>query len=189
MILASQSPRRIELLRETGRSFAVQPADIDEAARPGEDPFALVGRLAEEKARHVAAAAAAGELVLAADTVVALDGRILGKPAGDEEARSMLHALSGRVHAVATGVALARAGAAPELLERFVDTCEVRFHELTDEEVDDYVASGEPADKAGAYGIQGAGGRLLVHSIHGDFYTVVGLPIARVHRMLRALGA
>ncbi|MDY4041909.1 MAG: Maf family protein [Collinsella sp.] len=189
MILASQSPRRIELLRETGRAFTVRPADIDESAHPGEGPFTLVERLAVEKAEHVAAGARAGELVLAADTVVTLDGRILGKPADDDAARSMLASLSGRTHAVATGVALVRAGAAPEVLARFTDTCEVSFHELTDDEIDAYVASGEPADKAGAYGIQGRGGRLLVRSIHGDFYTVVGLPIARVHRLLRAHGA
>lgn len=189
MILASQSPRRIELLRETGRIFTVRPADIDESAHPGEGPFALVERLAVEKAEHVAAGADAGELVLAADTVVALDGRVLGKPATGEAARAMLASLSGRTHTVATGVALVRAGATPQVLARFTDTCEVAFYELTDEEIDAYVASGEPADKAGAYGIQGRGGRLLVRAIHGDFYTVVGLPVARVDRLLRAHGA
>lgn len=188
MILASQSPRRIELMRDAGFSFTVQPADIDETAQPGEDPLALVGRLAGEKALSVAMTAPADELVVAADTVVALDGRILGKPADAAEARAMLTALSGRTHTVATGVAVARGGTEPSIVEHFVDTCAVRFHELDDDEIEAYVASGEPFDKAGAYGIQGRGGRLLVNSIHGDFYTVVGLPIARVVRLLHAIG-
>lgn len=189
MILASQSPRRVELVREAGLDARVIPADIDESALPQEDPFHLVERLARAKAAAVAAAhAEAGELVLAADTIVAADGRLLGKPRDEEEARAMLHELSGRTHQVATGVCLHRRAAAPngeDAVESFVEVTDVAFYPLSDEEIDAYAASGEPMDKAGAYGIQGAGGRMLVRSIHGDFYNVMGLPIAAVMRRLR----
>lgn len=189
MVLASQSPRRIELMREAGFSFSVCPADIDEAPRAGEDPIALVARLSREKALAVAAggAAAAGELVIAADTVVALDGQALGKPVDAADAHRMLRALSGRTHQVYTGVCVARSGQDKQTPETFVEATDVTFYELADDEVDAYVASGEPMDKAGAYGIQGSGGRLLVNRIEGDFYNVVGLPIARLTRLIRHL--
>lgn len=198
MILASQSPRRVELMREAGFDFRVIPADIDETSLPGESPFHLVERLARGKAAAVAAVhAEPGELVVAADTIVAVDGELLGKPHDPEEARSMLRRLSGRSHQVATGACLllrraepdgAAAGAGEaDCVESFVEVTDVSFYPLTDEEIDAYVASGEPMDKAGAYGIQGIGGRMLVRGIHGDFYNVMGLPIAQVVRRIRAL--
>ena len=189
MILASQSPRRIELMREAGYDVTVIPADIDEAARPGEEPFELVERLARTKAAAVAAThGEPGELVVAADTIVTLDGEILGKPHDATDARRMLRELSGRTHQVATGVCVAHAGTAEssDAVQSFVEVTDVTFYELTDDEIDAYVASGEPMDKAGAYGIQGEGGRMLVRGIDGDFYNVVGLPIARLARTLKS---
>ena len=179
MILASQSPRRIELMRDAGFDVQVIPADIDESARPGEGPFELVERLARAKAEAVSSAhAAPGETVVAADTIVALDGELLGKPADEADARRMLRALSGKTHQVATGVCIAHG----ERIDSFVDITDVTFYELSDAEIDAYVATGEPMDKAGAYGIQGTYGRMLVERIDGDFYNVVGLPIAKVVR-------
>ena len=180
MILASQSPRRIELMHEAGYNIRVIPADIDETPFDGEAPLTLVERLARAKASAVAA-----------DTIVTFDGKILGKPANEDEARTRLRELSGRTHQVATGVCIVKAGdtAAPHAAESlsFVDVTDVTFYELTDEQIEHYVNSGEPMDKAGAYGIQGVGGRMLVHDISGDFYNVVGLPIARVARAIQKL--
>ena len=142
-------------------------------------------RLSRTKARAVADAhAEPGETVVAADTVVSIDGELLGKPADDADAHRMLRELSGRTHQVATGVCIMAAGR-PQDAESFVEVTDVTFYPLTDEEIDAYIASGEPRDKAGAYGIQGVGGRMLVRRIDGDFYNVVGLPIARVARALR----
>lgn len=181
MILASQSPRRIELMREAGFDTRVIPANIDETALPDEGPFNLVERLARAKAAAVAKEhAKEGEPVVAADTIVALDGELLGKPTDEADARRMLHALSGKTHQVATGVCIVLDGSA----ESFVDITDVTFYELTHDEIDAYVATGEPMDKAGAYGIQGQHGRMLVEKIDGDFYNVVGLPIAKVVRAL-----
>lgn len=182
MILASQSPRRLEILADAGFSPVVEPTKIDERRHAGEMPEALVRRLAEEKARHVAGLSkeSSQELVLAADTVVWLgSGEVLGKPKDASDAARMLHLLSGATHFVSTG-ASAILGTAQRSL---VDTAEVTFYPLTDAEISSYIASGEPADKAGAYGIQGRG-RLLVQKISGDFYTVMGLPITRVVREL-----
>lgn len=197
MILASQSPRRIELMREAGYTCTVHPADIDETPRPGEHPLALVERLARAKAEAVAGAfAAPGEIVVAADTIVTIDGEILGKPRDAEDACRMLRLLSGRTHQVATGVCIARgagseeppSGApdsdAPHAIDSFVSVTDVSFYPLADEHIERYVATGEPMDKAGAYGIQGAGGRMLVRGIRGDYYNVVGLPIAELARHL-----
>lgn len=181
MILASQSPRRIELMREAGFDTRDIPANIDETALPDEGPFDLVERLARAKAAAVAKEhAKEGEPVVAADTIVALDGELLGKPTDEADARRMLHALSGKTHQVATGVCIVLDGSA----ESFVDITDVTFYELTHDEIDAYVATGEPMDKAGAYGIQGQHGRMLVEKIDGDFYNVVGLPIAKVVRAL-----
>ena len=195
MILASQSPRRIELMREAGYDIHVIPAAIDETAHPGETPFELVERLACAKAASVARSHAhPGEIVVAADTIVAIDGALLGKPHTPDEARAMLRELSGRTHQVATGVCLTRGGTpagdtADGTCDSFVSVTDVTFYELTDEQIERYVESGEPMDKAGAYGIQGVGGRMLVRGIEGDFYNVVGLPIARVARHLAALAS
>lgn len=184
MILASQSPRRIELMREAGFEVRVIPADIDETAHDNEGPFELVERLARAKARAVAAEhAKPGETVIAADTIVAEGGLLLGKPSDEEDAKRMLRALSGTTHQVATGVCIVRG----EEIHSFIDITDVTFFDVSDAEIEAYVASGEPMDKAGAYGIQGTGGRMLVERIDGDFYNVVGLPIAKVVRALRAL--
>lgn len=190
MILASQSPRRIELMDEAGFTCRVIPADIDETPHEGEQPLDLVGRLAKDKALCVASEHAhAGEIVVAADTIVTIDGVILGKPADAQDAKRMLRLLSGRTHQVATGVCVARASAAGDaaepVLQNFVEVTDVTFYALDEDTIEEYAQSGEPLDKAGAYGIQGKGGRMLVEKIDGDFYNVVGLPIARVARTIR----
>lgn len=190
MILASQSPRRIELMDEAGFTCRVIPADIDETPHEGEQPLDLVGRLAKDKALCVASEHAhAGEIVVAADTIVTIDGVILGKPADAQDAKRMLRLLSGRTHQVATGVCVARANAAGDaaepVLQNFVEVTDVTFYALNEDTIEEYAQSGEPLDKAGAYGIQGKGGRMLVEKIDGDFYNVVGLPIARVARTIR----
>ncbi|OUP08630.1 Maf family protein [Collinsella sp. An2] len=202
MILASQSPRRVELMREAGYDFQTIPADIDETALPDEGPAELVGRLSRLKAHAVASAhAQPGELVVAADTVVAIDGAILGKPLDANDACHMLRRLSGRTHQVMTGAYVMRCE--PEYAAQetdssdeadgtsigFVEVTDVTFYPLSDDEIERYVASGEPLDKAGSYGIQGTGGRMLVRKIDGDFYNVVGLPIARVARAIDQLTA
>ena len=192
MILASQSPRRIELMREAGYDIRVIPADIDETPFDDETPLTLVERLARAKAAAIAAEhAEPNELTIAADTIVTFDGKLLGKPANEDEARTMLHELSGRTHQVATGVCIVRAGdvTAPHAAESlsFVDVTDVTFYELTDEQIERYVASGEPMDKAGAYGIQGLGS-LLVERIEGDYFNVMGLPVCHLGQVLRSFG-
>jgi septum formation protein len=177
-VLASASPRRAELLQAAGFSFVVDPVDVDESVHPGETPEAHVRRLAREKAvagsgRHP------GTPVLGADTVVVLDGAILGKPRDDADARRMLAGLSGRVHQVFTGVAVARNGQVTDA----VDVSAVTMARWTDPEIAAYVASGEPRDKAGAYAIQGWASR-RVERLEGSWSGVVGLPIAVVHRLL-----
>jgi septum formation protein len=174
LVLASSSPRRRELLATAGYEFDSASPDIDESERPGEAPDAYVERLAREKC-----AAVAGDLVLAADTTVALDGVIFGKPEDDADARRMLRALSGRTHHVHTGVALRRRGT----MRSFVVTTEVVFVDLADHEVDAYIASGEPTGKAGAYALQGRGAR-LVSEVRGSVSGVIGLPMAEVAPML-----
>ena len=192
MILASQSPRRIELMREAGYNIRVIPADIDETPFDSEAPLTLVERLARAKAAAVAAEhAEPNELTVAADTIVTFDGKILGKPANEDEARTMLRELSGRTHQVATGVCIVKAGdaTAPHAAESlsFVDVTDVTFYELTEEQIERYVASGEPMDKAGAYGIQGRG-CVLVEGIDGNYHNVVGLPTCLLAGMLRQVG-
>ncbi|GGY69377.1 Maf family protein [Marinobacter zhanjiangensis] len=173
VILASASPRRAELLRQLGLSFEILPVDIDESPHIGELPADYVHRLAMEKAltgyqRHGRREA----LVLGSDTTVVLDGQILGKPADEAEARGLLGLLSGREHQVVTGVALAVESG----VEVRVSVTEVRFRALDPREVDAYCATGEPMDKAGAYGIQGRGGA-FVASLRGSYSAVVGLPL------------
>jgi len=187
MILASASPRRLELLRAAGIEPVVLPADVDETPLVGEAPTALVARLAQLKAAHVMEVhpeLAAGEVVLAADTIVwGDDGVALGKPHSDDEARKMLGELSGATHHVSTGVCLAVVGGGQT---SFVETTSVTFWPLDEAQIDAYVASGEPHGKAGAYAIQG-NGRVLVERIAGDYDNVVGLPLSRVLRELDAL--
>lgn len=180
LVLASASPRRAALLDLLGLDYVVEPAEVDETQHEGEDPITYVGRVARAKA-----AARAGEdrLVLAADTTVALDGDILAKPADADDARRMLQRLSGRRHEVHTGV-VARLG---DRVAARTDTTRVRFVELTEHEIDWYVATGEPLDKAGAYGIQGAGGA-FVADVEGNVQNVIGLSLATVHELVRRLG-
>ncbi|QWT18009.1 septum formation protein Maf [Collinsella sp. zg1085] len=143
---------------------------------------------ASHATQSAAHAATGGELILAADTVVSLQNVILGKPSSSQEAKHMLRTLCGTTHQVSTGVALVRADIVPHLIDSFVDTAHVSFFERDDALIDAYVASNDPLDKAGAYGIQDQIGRLLIKEIQGDFYTVMGLPIARVYRLLTAAG-
>ena len=177
IILASASPRRAELLHAAGFAFEVVPGDADERTLAGEGPFAYVRRVAQAKAAAVAGRHP-GRLVLAADTTVVLGTRILGKPTDREDAARMLCQLAGREHLVMTAVALA---GAREALD--VDVTRVTFAPMRDDDIAAYVASGEPMDKAGAYGIQGLASR-FVERIEGSYSNVVGLPIALVHRLL-----
>ncbi|MBW3603238.1 MAG: Maf family protein [Actinobacteria bacterium] len=184
VVLASGSPRRLELLGRLGLDVHVQPTDVDETPRDGEPPAALVRRLAAAKASRAAAGGAdPALLVVAADTEVVHDGDVLGKPSDDEDAAAMLRRLSGDWHTVLTGLAL-RLGTATA--EEVVAT-RVRFRPVTAEEISWYVATGEPRDKAGAYGIQGAGGA-FVEAIEGSDSNVVGLPLATVVLLARRLG-
>lgn len=185
LILASASPRRAEILREAGFSFLVMSSAVDETPIPGESPSDMAQRLADAKAELVAARAVGPAIVIAADTVVCLDGRIFGKPRSSDDARQMLDRLSGRTHTVLTGVTLIRL---PDTERRsFVETTLVHFNELADEEISRYLASDEPRDKAGAYAIQGRGGRYIPR-IEGCYFNVVGLPLAHVTRALAELG-
>lgn len=186
LILASASPRRAEILRSTGWEFTVDAVEVDESPGPAEGPADYVKRLALAKARAVATRHP-GKLVLGADTTVVIDWHILGKPPNAYEAASMLRQLSGRHHQVMTGVALVRAGDHPAESVAHQMT-EVIFAPLTDEEVEWYVATGEPMDKAGAYAIQGLGA-VFITEIRGDYWNVVGLPAALVYRMAAKMAA
>ncbi|MES2639675.1 MAG: nucleoside triphosphate pyrophosphatase [Myxococcota bacterium] len=179
LILASASPRRRALLESAGVTFEVRPADLDERVLPAELPKAYARRVAREKALAVV-----GDRVLAADTVVALDGAVLGKPAGPDEARVLLTTLSGRTHTVYTAVAL-RVGA--RVHERICAT-QVRFRELSERDITTYLATGEPYDKAGGYGIQGHGGA-LVDRVSGSYTNVIGLPLRETLALLARFGA
>ena len=179
LILASASPRRSELLRNAGIVFEVQPADVSEAPLPGEPAKALAARLAREKAMAIAQRRPA-DVVLGADTVVLVDGEILGKPADNKDAARMLRLLAGRRHQVITGVCLVAAGKCAVASE----TTSVTMSEISDEDIAAYIATGEPMDKAGAYAIQGIASRWIPR-IEGDYSNVVGLPVALVWKMLQ----
>lgn len=183
IILASKSPRRQELLKLLGVDFTIHTADIDETMDPALPPEQEVARVGEEKAEAVAAQCASEDIVIAADTIVVVDGQILGKPKNEADAVRMLSLLSGRRHEVMTGLTVLQGGR----MQRCVVRTGIEFRPLSDREIRAYVATDEPMDKAGAYGIQGTGGRMLVHDISGDFYNVVGLPIARVARAIQKL--
>lgn len=187
LILASGSPRRRELLAGLGLTPQVRPVDIDETPWPEERAERYVMRLAESKAR---AQSEPGELVLAADTVVAIDGDLLGKPVNDEDARRMLRRLSGRKHQVLTGVSLLKPDLDPTRapsVTTLVVTTQVVFHPLTEAEIDWYVGTGEPMDKAGAYAVQGLAA-LFVDRLEGNYSNVVGLPLPTVYRLLLDAG-
>ncbi len=185
LILASASPRRAEILRDAGVSFTVLSSAVDETPYPDEAPQELVQRLADAKADLVAARAVGPAIVIAADTVVVLDGQVLGKPRSTEDARHMLEQLSGRTHSVHTGVSLIRLPDAQRL--QFVETTLVHFSRLTADEISRYLATEEPYDKAGAYAIQGRAARFIPR-IEGCYYNVVGLPLEHLLAALRELG-
>jgi len=188
LILASASARRAEILRDAGISFEALPTDVDESPRAGETVGEMVLRLAEAKARvAIASLKSLNEtaIVIGADTVVDLDGEVLGKPGSARVAGEMLRKLSGKTHRVVTGLAVIRV---PDGLARLeLETTEVRFAVLAPEEIDQYAATGEPLDKAGAYAIQGIAGR-FVERIEGCYFNVVGLPLARLYRILKDFG-
>jgi septum formation protein len=182
VILASASPRRRELLTLIGIGHEVRPADIDETVLPGEHPPAHADRLARTKARTLASAFP-DALVVGSDTIVVVDDEILGKPRDEEEAARMLRRLSGRRHVVYTAVAVARGAR----IESGVERVEVTFRTLGDDEIRGYIATREPMDKAGAYGIQGYGAT-IVERIEGDYFAVMGLALGRMVRLMEALG-
>lgn len=188
IVLASASPRRAQVLSDAGIAFEARSFQTDETRLPGESVETMVCRLAEVKARAVAATCGMPHepvIVIGADTAVEVGGRVLGKPDSPQAAQSMLEQLSGKTHRVLTGLAILRL---PDGLAQFeVECTQVRFARLTQAEIAQYVATGEPLDKAGAYGIQGAGGR-FVERIEGCYFNVVGLPLARVYRILKSLG-
>ncbi len=180
VVLASASPRRRELLRLVGIEHTVIPADIDEARPPGEAPAVYAERLAREKAGAIDREDA---VVIGSDTIVVVDGDVLGKPRDREQAVAMLRRLSGRAHVVMTGVAVAWRGR----MSSGVEEVGVTFRALSDDEIRRYVETGEPMDKAGAYGIQGFGAT-IVDRVDGDYFAVMGLPLNRLVRLCRALG-
>ena len=183
LILASASPRRRELLTQAGYRYEVQPSSIPESRRPGEDAIRFATRLAREKAEEIFARhqpSITPLMVLGADTVVVCDGEVMGKPADAADATRMLLLLSGRTHQVVTGVAVVWGLGSAEVA---AELTQVTMHTLSPQEVADYVASGEPMDKAGAYAIQGYAGRWIPR-IHGCYFNVVGLPLALVTSLL-----
>jgi septum formation protein len=180
VILASQSPRRRELLTLVGIPHEVRPADVDERYLAGEEPRAHAERLAREKATRIHEA---GAVVIGSDTIVVVDGDVLGKPKDVADATRMLQRLSGRSHTVMTAVAVAWEGR----VESDVEEVDVTFHPMTAGDIAAYIATREPMDKAGAYGIQGYGAT-LVAGVHGDYFAVMGLPLQRLVRLMTRLG-
>lgn len=178
LILASQSPRRQELLKLFGIPFRVSVADIDETMDQDKAPFDEVARVSRCKA--LAIAHDEEDVVIAADTIVVCQGKVLGKPHSEEEARQMLRLLSGRDHQVMTGVTVLRG----EKAVVFTEVTDLHFRPLSEQEIDRYVRSGEPMDKAGGYGIQG-GAALFCEKMNGDYYNVMGLPVCRLGQVLR----
>lgn len=181
LILASQSPRRREILGLTGLDFTVQAADIDETMDPEKRPFDEVARVSREKA--LAAHRGQEDVVVAADTIVVCGGAVLGKPKDDRDAFRMLSMLSGRDHQVMTGMTVLRGD---EIITT-TEVTDIHFRELTDSEIRAYIATKDPMDKAGAYGIQ-SGAALFATGIQGDYYNVMGLPVCRLVTILRGLG-
>ena len=183
IVLASQSPRRVQLLGQMGLAFRVHAVDIDEHMDRRLSPGALVEAISREKAAACAALEGPAPLIIAADTVVAKGDAVLGKPHSKEDAKEMLRLLSGAEHQVYTGFTLRQGGR----VESDVVSTAVTFRPLTDAEIDAYIATGEPMDKAGAYGIQEKGA-LLVSALQGDYFNVMGLPVCRLGLMLKRFG-
>ena len=180
LILASASPRRQELLKLFGVPFTVRVADIDETMDPAKTPFDEVARVSHAKA--LAVSRESGDVVIAADTIVVCGGRVLGKPRDAEDAAAMLRLLSGRDHQVMTGCTVLR----DDTAVTFTEVTDLHFRELSDREIARYVASGEPMDKAGSYGIQGGAALFCTHMV-GDYYNVMGLPVCRLGETLRGI--
>ena len=178
LILASASPRRKELLEKFGVPFVIRAADIDETMDPGKAPYDEVGRVSRLKA--LATAREADDILIAADTIVVCEGKVLGKPRDEAEAAEMLRLLSGRDHQVMTGCTVLRG----ESCVTFTEVTDIHFRELSEKEIAGYVASGEPMDKAGSYGIQG-GAALFCERMVGDYYNVMGLPVCRLGQVLK----
>jgi len=184
IILASGSPRRRELLEMLGlENFIIQPARGEENAEPSLSPDELVCSLSRAKALEVAALHGSGDIVIAADTIVWHEGRVFGKPKNAEDAKNMLVSLSGRTHEVYTGVTVIQNG----VIDTQAECTRVHFRELSDAEIDAYIKTGEPMDKAGAYGAQGKAS-VFVEGISGDFFNVMGLPLCRLNKMLSERG-
>ena len=181
LILASQSPRRRELLGLTGLDFIVRVADIDETMDPGKAPFDEVSRVSRMKA--LAVSREKGDVVIAADTIVVCEGRVLGKPRDEADAFRILSLLSGRDHQVMTGMTVVR----DDTVITHTEVTKIHFRDLHPDEIRAYIATGEPMDKAGAYGIQG-GAALFADKMVGDYYNVMGLPVCRLGMILRSLG-
>ena len=180
LILASASPRRKELLGLFGIPFTIRVADIDETMDENKSPFDEVGRVSRAKA--LAVPRNGGEIVIAADTIVVCEGKVLGKPRDPEQAKAMLRLLSGRDHQVMTGCTVLT----DDKCETFTEVTDLHFRQLGENEIEKYVASGEPMDKAGAYGIQG-GAALFCQRMTGDYYNVMGLPVCRLWETLKAM--
>lgn len=183
IILASGSPRRRELLQRMGVEFAVRTAAHDETMDPSAEPADEVARVSRLKADAVAPLCTQDDVIIAADTIVVLDGLVMGKPHSEQEAFSMLRRLAGRTHRVMTGVTVMRGQSA----ETVTVTTEVHFRELQDAEISAYIATGDPMDKAGAYGVQGAAA-MFIDSLNGDYYNVMGFPVCTLTGMLRRFG-
>ncbi|WP_141604186.1 Maf family protein [Terrilactibacillus laevilacticus] len=181
LILASNSPRRRELLAKTGFSYQVVVSEIDETLNENFTPEENVKSLAEQKAEAVSMNDP-DAVIIGADTMVCIDNISLGKPKNEQEAKQMLKRLSGHVHTVMTGVCIKSS----DVNLSFVEKTDVAFYDLTDDEINDYISTGDSFDKAGAYGIQGQGA-LFVKSINGDFFSVMGLPVARVYQELKSI--
>jgi septum formation protein len=182
VVLASSSPRRRELLNLIGIAHEVRPANLDESMRPRETPRRHAERLARDKASAVAVRDP-DLITIAADTIVVINRKVLGKPADKDEAARMLSMLSGREHTVITAVAVSRG----KKLRSAIEEVKVKFRRLRDEEIDAYIATGEPMDKAGAYGIQGYGAT-IVERVEGDYFAVMGLPLVRLIGLMRDVG-
>lgn len=183
LVLASSSPRRREILETLGLEFEVDPPNVDESRFPDENPGVYVERVARSKAGSVGGP---DLVVVAADTAVVSDGKVLGKPGHPEEARSMLRSLQGKRHEVLTGVAVAIAGVETTTVS-LVDATEVTMVAMTEDEIADYVAGGEPMDKAGAYALQGRGS-IFISAVRGSPSTVIGLPVHLLPRLLQQVG-
>jgi septum formation protein len=184
LILASASPRRAEILRNAGFTFEVQPAHIDESLLPNEKPAAYVLRLAESKAEAIAKITNEPAFILGADTTVVARHEILGKPKDAADARQMLNLLSAKTHEVLTGLAIFHTPSGERASH--VETTRVTFLQLTEADIENYIATREPFDKAGAYGIQGIGGKFITR-IEGDYFNVMGLPVSKLWQMLSTM--